>query len=99
MYLCIKFDKCQTEETNCQIHNFKDLALIKTDKMLQKLSYLNLIFAIVYLLTYLKSGTFNSTAGIFVVIVFNWLYLRAINSIIINGKSGIISHAFGVYIL
>jgi hypothetical protein len=45
--------------------------------MLQKLSYFNLILAIVYLLMYLKSGTFNSTAGIFVIIVFNWLCLRS----------------------
>jgi len=45
--------------------------------MLQKLSYLNLILAIAYLLIYLKSGTFNSTAGIFMVIVFNWLCLRS----------------------
>ncbi len=45
--------------------------------MLQKLSYFNLVLAMVYLLVYLKSGTFNSTAGIFVVIVFNWLCLRS----------------------
>jgi len=45
--------------------------------MLQKLSYLNLALAIIYLLLYLKSGTFNSTAGILVVIVFNWLCLRS----------------------
>jgi len=45
--------------------------------MLQKLSYFNLMLAIVYLLVYLKSGTFNSTAGIFVIIVFNWLCLRS----------------------
>ncbi|RZK58724.1 MAG: hypothetical protein EOO91_07405 [Pedobacter sp.] len=45
--------------------------------MLQKLSYFNLILAIVYLLLYLKSGTFNSTAGIFVIIVFSWLCMRS----------------------
>lgn len=45
--------------------------------MLQKLSYFNLILAIVYLLLYLKSGTFNSTAGIFVIVVFSWLCLRS----------------------
>lgn len=45
--------------------------------MLQKLSYFNLVLAIIYLLVYLKSGTFNSTAGIFMVIVFNWLCLRS----------------------
>ena len=46
-------------------------------KMLQKLSYINLILAIVYVLVYLKSGTFHSTAGILVVIIFNWLYIKA----------------------
>ncbi|WP_316785869.1 hypothetical protein [Pedobacter frigiditerrae] len=45
--------------------------------MLQKLSYFNLILAIIYLLVYLKSGTFNSTAGIFVIILFSWLCLRS----------------------
>jgi hypothetical protein len=45
--------------------------------MLQKLSTLNLIFAIAYLLIYLKSGTFNSSAGIFFIILFNWLCLRS----------------------
>lgn len=45
--------------------------------MLQKLSYFNLLMAIIYMLVYFKSGTFNSTAGIFVVIVFNWLALRS----------------------
>ncbi len=45
--------------------------------MLQKLSYINLFFAIIYLLAYLKSGTFNSTSGIFVIIIFNWLALRS----------------------
>jgi len=45
--------------------------------MIQKLSSLNIIFAIIYVLVYLKSGTFNSTSGIFVIIVFNWLGLRS----------------------
>ncbi|MES2417783.1 MAG: hypothetical protein V4541_06320 [Bacteroidota bacterium] len=45
--------------------------------MLQKLSYFNLIAAIVYLLTYLRNGTLGSTAGILMVIVFNWLCLRS----------------------
>ena len=45
--------------------------------MIQKLSSLNIILAIVYMLVYLKSGTFNSTAGILVIIVFNWLGLRS----------------------
>ena len=45
--------------------------------MLQKLSYFNLLLAIIYLLVYLKSGTLNSTVGIFVIIVFNWLCIRS----------------------
>lgn len=44
--------------------------------MMQKLSSLNIILAMVYVLVYLKSGTFNSTAGIFMTILFNWLGLR-----------------------
>lgn len=45
--------------------------------MLQTLSYFNIIFALVYVLVYLKDGTLNSTAGILMVIVFNWLALRS----------------------
>jgi hypothetical protein len=45
--------------------------------MLQKLSYLNIVLAIIYALVYLKNGTFNSTAGILVVIIFSWLGLRS----------------------
>ena len=45
--------------------------------MFQKLSYFNLIFAIIYVLVYLKDGTLNSTTGILMVIVFNWLALRS----------------------
>lgn len=43
---------------------------------MQRLSTLNIFLAIIYVLVYLKSGTFNSTAGIFMIIVFNWLALR-----------------------
>ncbi|RZK56919.1 MAG: hypothetical protein EOO87_04240 [Pedobacter sp.] len=45
--------------------------------MLQRLSYFNLIFTIIYLLVYLKDGTVNSTLGILAVIIFNWLALRS----------------------
>lgn len=45
--------------------------------MLQKLSYLNLITAIAYLLIYLKSGTVTSTTGIAAIIIFNWLAIRS----------------------
>ena len=44
---------------------------------IQKLSSLNIILAIIYVLVYLRSGTFNSTAGILMIIVFNWLGLRS----------------------
>ena len=44
--------------------------------MFQKLSYLNIIFSVIYVLVYLKNGLLNSTIGIFMVIVFNWLALR-----------------------
>ena len=50
---------------------------IYAKNMFQKLSYFNLIFAIVYVLVYLKDGTLNSTAGILIVIVFNWLALKS----------------------
>ena len=45
--------------------------------MLLKLSYFNLIFALVYVLVYLKDGTINSTVGILMVMVFNWLGIRS----------------------
>lgn len=45
--------------------------------MFQKRSYFNIIFALIYVMIYLKDGTLNSTAGIFMVIVFNWLALRS----------------------
>ena len=45
--------------------------------MLHKLSYLNLVAAVGYLLTYLLGGTVNSTLGILVIIVFSWLGLRS----------------------
>ena len=44
---------------------------------MQKLSSLNIILSVIYMLVYLKSGTFNSTAGILAIIVFNWLGLRS----------------------
>ena len=45
--------------------------------MFQKLSYFNIIFSLIYVLVYLKDGTLNSTAGVFMVIIFNWLALRS----------------------
>ncbi|MES2651006.1 MAG: hypothetical protein V4663_04665 [Bacteroidota bacterium] len=44
---------------------------------MQKLSSLNIVLSIIYVLVYLKSGTLHSTAGIFMITVFNWLALRS----------------------
>ncbi len=63
--------------------------------MLQKLSYFNLCYAIAYLLIYLKSGTFNSSAGIFFIIVFNWLSLRSFQ--LDNYKWGIWHYITGLW--
>lgn len=65
--------------------------------MVQKISSLNIIFAILYLLVYLKSGTFNSTAGILVIIVFNWLGLRSFH--LDDYKWGIWHYLTGVWTL
>ena len=65
--------------------------------MIQKLSSLNIILAIIYVLVYLKSGTFNSTAGIFVIIVFNWLGLRSFQ--LDSYKWGIWHYLTGVWTL
>jgi len=45
--------------------------------MFQRLSYFNLILAVIYLLVFLKSGTLNSTTGILMIIVFNWFGIRS----------------------
>lgn len=45
--------------------------------VMQKLSYFNILLALIYLLVYLRSGTFHSAFGILIVIVFNWLYLKS----------------------
>ncbi|RZJ69056.1 MAG: hypothetical protein EOO47_24265 [Flavobacterium sp.] len=44
--------------------------------MLQKLSYLNIMLAIIYVLLYFKTININSV-GIFLIIIINWLALRA----------------------
>ncbi|RZK39926.1 MAG: hypothetical protein EOO90_16810 [Pedobacter sp.] len=43
----------------------------------KNLSSINIVFAVIYFLAYLRSGVFHSTAGISSIIVFNWLYLRS----------------------
>lgn len=45
--------------------------------MMQKLSTVNIVLAVLYVLVYLKSGTFSSTAGILITIIFNWMGLRS----------------------
>ena len=45
--------------------------------MFQRLSYFNLILAVIYLLIFLKDGTLNSTTGILMIIIFNWLGIRS----------------------
>lgn len=64
---------------------------------LQKLSSLNIFLAILYVLVYLKSGTFNSTAGIFMIIVFNWLGLRSFQ--LENHRWGIWHYLVGGWVL
>ena len=44
--------------------------------MLRTLSYLNLIFAVLYFLTYLLNGNRWVVSGLLIVIVFNWMVLR-----------------------
>lgn len=65
--------------------------------MFQKLSYFNLIFAIIYVLIYLKDGTLNSTAGILMVIVFNWLGIRSYQ--LENYKWKVWHYLFGLWSL
>jgi len=43
--------------------------------MLRTLSYLNLVFAVVYFLAYLQDGNIIVVLGLLVVVVFNWLAL------------------------
>ncbi|MEJ5993672.1 hypothetical protein WG904_04500 [Pedobacter sp. Du54] len=65
--------------------------------MIQKLSSFNIILAIVYVLVYLKSGTFNSTTGILVIIVFNWLGVRSFH--LDNYRWGILHYLTGAWTL
>lgn len=45
--------------------------------MLQKISYFNLMFAIIYVLVYFRDTSINFTMGIVMIVVFNWLALRS----------------------
>lgn len=46
--------------------------------MIRTLSYLNLIFAVIYFLAYLQNGSFEAITGILMVVVFNWMVLRGL---------------------
>lgn len=45
--------------------------------MLQKISYFNLMFAIVYVLVYFRDSSLNFTLGIVMIVLLNWLALRS----------------------
>jgi len=44
--------------------------------MIKVLSYMNLIFAVLYFLQYLQNGSTAAITGILAVVVFNWMVLR-----------------------
>jgi hypothetical protein len=48
--------------------------------MLRTLSYLNLIFAVLYFLAYLLNGNRWVVFGLLIVIVFNWMVLRSMET-------------------
>ena len=64
--------------------------------MLQKLSYLNIMLAIIYVLFYFKTISINSI-GIFFIIIFNWLALRSVQQE--NYKWGIWHYLAGLWSL
>jgi uncharacterized membrane protein YdcZ (DUF606 family) len=45
--------------------------------MLQKISYFNLIFAIIYVVVFFRDSSISFTMGIVMIVVFNWLALRS----------------------
>jgi len=46
--------------------------------MLKRLSYLNILFAFTYFITYLQAGSYYAIVGLIFVIIFNWLTLKAL---------------------
>jgi hypothetical protein len=49
--------------------------------MLRTLSYLNLIFAVLYFLSYLLNGNRWVVFGLLIVIIFNWMVLRGMETL------------------
>ena len=45
---------------------------------MKTLSYLNLIFAVLYFLEYLQNGNPFAIAGVLAVVIFNWMELRGL---------------------
>lgn len=45
--------------------------------MLQRISYFNLIYATAYALIYFRDNTINSSLGILMIMLLNWLALRS----------------------
>lgn len=45
--------------------------------MLQKISYFNLMYAATYSIIYFRDNTINSTVGILMIILINWLALKS----------------------
>ncbi|MBB5635608.1 uncharacterized membrane protein YjjP (DUF1212 family) [Pedobacter cryoconitis] len=48
--------------------------------MLRTLSYLNLIFAVLYFLAYLLNGNHWVVLGLLITVVFNWMILRGMET-------------------
>ena len=70
--------------------------------MLRTLSYLNLLFAVLYFLAYLLNGSRWVVFGLLIVIVFNWMILRSIETLQIKWSvfqwlAGVITLLFASY--
>lgn len=70
--------------------------------MLRTLSYLNLIFAVLYFLAYLLNGNRWVVFGLLIVIVFNWMVLRGMETLEIKWSvfqwlAGVITLLFASY--
>jgi hypothetical protein len=48
--------------------------------MLRTLSYLNLIFSVIYFLVYLQNGGFGPVSALLGVVVFSWMVLRGLEN-------------------
>ena len=70
--------------------------------MLRTLSYLNLIFAVLYFLAYLLNGSRWVVFGLLIVIVFNWMVLRGMETLqikwpVLQWLAGVITFLFASY--